>query len=144
MNIYLRGKGDRVNLGVARDGKTRSVAVPVEEVRPGPETLADLADPATNMVPQLGIVGMDLTSDLADFIAPARTESGVIVAATTTDQRADDIGLQYGDIIHAVDTRPVSNMGDLRAALRNLEPGKPVALQVERDGRLQFLTFTAN
>jgi serine protease Do len=144
MNIYLRGKGDHVNLGVARDGKTRSVVVPVEEVRPGPETLADLADPATNMVPQLGIVGMDLTSDLADFIAPARTESGVIVAATTTDQRADDIGLQYGDIIHAVDTRPVSNMGDLRAALRNLEPGKPVALQVERDGRLQFLTFTAN
>jgi S1-C subfamily serine protease len=35
-------------------------------------------------------------------------------------------------------------MGDLRAALRNLEPGKAVALQVERDGRLQFLTFTAN
>jgi serine protease Do len=144
MNIYLRGKGDRVNLAIARDGKTRSIAVPVEEVRPGPETLADLANPATNMVPQLGIVGIDLTGDLADFIAPARTESGVVVAATTTDQRADDIGLQYGDIIHAVDTKTVANMGELRAALHGLESGKPAVLQVEREGRLQFLTFTAD
>jgi serine protease Do len=144
MNIYLRGKGDHLSLGVARDGKTRSITVPVEEVRPGPETLADLADPGTNLVPQLGIVGIDLTADLADFIAPPRMESGVVVAATTTDRRADDIGLQYGDIIHAVGTKPVTDMDDLRAALRSLEPGVPAALQVERDGRLRFLAFTAD
>jgi serine protease Do len=144
MNIYLRGKGDHLSLGVARDGKTRSISVPVEEVRPGPETLADLADPGTNLVPQLGIVGIDLTADLADFIAPPRMESGVVVAATTTDRRADDIGLQYGDIIHAVGTKPVTDMDDLRAALRSLEPGAPAALQVERDGRLRFLAFTAD
>jgi serine protease Do len=144
MDIYLRGKGDQVRLGVARDGKTLAVSVPVKEVRPGPETLADLADPATNMVPQLGIVGIDLTGDLADFIAQPRIESGVVVAATTTDQRADDIGLQYGDIIHAVNTKPVADMDDLRAVLRTLEPGKPVALQVEREDRLHFLTFTAD
>lgn len=144
MNIYLRGNGDRVRLGVARGDKALSIVVPVKEVKPAPESLADLADPGTNMLPQLGIVGLDLTADAADFIAQPRIDSGVIVAATTTDQRADDIGLQSGDIIHALNAKPVANMDDLRSTLRGLKPGDPVALQVERDGRFRFLTFAAD
>jgi serine protease Do len=144
MNIYLRGNGDRVRLGIARGGKTLSITVPVKEVRPGPESLADLADPGTDMVPQLGIVGIDLTQDVADFIAQPRIDSGVVVAATTTDPRANDIGLQPGDIIHALNAKPVTNMDDLRSVLNSLKPGEPAALQVERDGRLRFLAFTAD
>jgi serine protease Do len=141
MNIYLRGNGDQVRLGVARDDKTLSIVVPVKEVKPGPAGLADLADPGTNLVPELGIVGVDLTQDVADFVAQPRIDSGVVVAATTTDQRADDIGLEFGDIIHAVDAKPVANMDDLQAVLRSLKPGDPAVLQVERDGRLRLLTF---
>ncbi|HXE65402.1 MAG TPA: trypsin-like peptidase domain-containing protein [Rhodanobacteraceae bacterium] len=141
MNIYLRGNGDRVRLGVARGNKTLSIVVPVKEVKPGPSGLADLADPGKNLIPQLGIVGVDLSHDVADFVGQPRIDSGVVIAATTTDQRADDIGLQFGDIIHAVNAKPVADMDDLEAVLRDLKPGDQAVLQVERDGRLRLLTF---
>ena len=55
----------------------------------------------------MGIVGIDLTQKVADVLSKQRTESGVVVAATTTSHRAEDIGLQYGDITHSLNTDPV-------------------------------------
>jgi S1-C subfamily serine protease len=65
----------------------------------------------------------------------------VVVAATTSDHRAEDVGLQFGDIIHALNTASITNLSGLRSALRNLKPGDPAALQIERSGRLMFVTF---
>ncbi|MBS0431891.1 MAG: trypsin-like peptidase domain-containing protein [Proteobacteria bacterium] len=144
MDIYLRKNGDHLRLGVVRGNRELSVDVPVVEIKPGPVTLVDFADPATNTLPPLGIVGVDLGAEVARFLPPPQIPSGVVVAVVTNDHRASEVGLQQGDIIHALDTRPITDMDDLRAALRALEPGDPAALQVERDGRLRFLTFEAD
>jgi|GEM_PF-3467751 len=69
-------------------------------------------------------------------------ESGdTVVAGTTADRRADEVGLQTGDVIHSVNAKPVANLDTLRMALRRLKPGDAAALQVERDGRMTFVTF---
>jgi serine protease Do len=141
MNIYLRKSGDSVDLGILRGGRKMSLTVPVVERAQGPASILDLADPGKDMVAQLGIVGIDLTPKLANLMAEQRTDSGVVVAATTASARADEIGLQYGDIIHSFDTFPVTDVDDLRAALKRSTPGDPAVLQIERDGRMTFLTF---
>lgn len=141
MDIYLRKQDDRVRLGILRGGDELSLVVPVEEVRPGPASLADLAEPAHDMVRKLGIVGVDVDAESAMFLPDLRINSGVAVAATTTSGRADDIGLASGDVIHALNGKPVTTVDGLRAALRGLALGAPGALQVERDGRLMLLTF---
>jgi serine protease Do len=141
MNIYLRKNGDSVRLGVLRDDRKLLITVPVENVKPGPDSIADVADPGTGLVRQLGIVGVDWTPDIAYLLPPARIDSGVVVAATTTGYRAEDIGLQQGDVIHALNTHPVKTLADLRSTLKTLNPGGAAALQVERDGRLRFLPF---
>jgi S1-C subfamily serine protease len=64
-----------------------------------------------------------------------------VVAAITSDHRAGEIGLQYGDIIHALNTAPVTDLSGLRSAVLGLKAGEPAALQAERNGRLMFLTF---
>jgi len=46
-----------------------------------------------------------------------------------------------GDIIHSLNRAPIKSMDDLRSAFSQLKPGDPVVLQVERNGRLTFLTF---
>lgn len=46
-----------------------------------------------------------------------------------------------GDVIHALNRTPVTSVDGLRAAFNQLKPGEPGALQVERDGKLTFLTF---
>ncbi len=39
-----------------------------------------------------------------------------------------DTGLETGDIIHAVNTTPITDMHSLRAAIRSLKTGDPVVI----------------
>ena len=46
-----------------------------------------------------------------------------------------------GDVIYAVNARPVASLDDLRNTLAGLGPGAAVVLQVQRAGELTYLTF---
>ncbi len=70
-----------------------------------------------------------------------RIGSGVIVAALTESAAAQEIGLATGDIIHSVNGVPIQSVEALRDALDKVKSGLTVALQVEREGQLQFVTF---
>jgi S1-C subfamily serine protease len=48
-------------------------------------------------------------------------------------------GPEPGDIIHSVNTTPVTDLTGLKQALRDLKSGDPVVLQIERDGALSYL-----
>jgi serine protease Do len=54
---------------------------------------------------------------------------------------AAEIGLETGDIIHSVNDVSVQSVESLRNALDAAKPGSTIALQVERDGQLQFIEF---
>ena len=73
-----------------------------------------------------------------------RVPSGVMVASTVAgaiDSREG--GLAPGDIIYAVNRKPVAGLAELRAALDALKPGDPVVLQLERRGALMYLAYSA-
>jgi S1-C subfamily serine protease len=44
-------------------------------------------------------------------------------------------------VIHSINNRPVDTVDHLRSALSQLKPGDAVVLQVERAGKLQFVSF---
>jgi S1-C subfamily serine protease len=50
-------------------------------------------------------------------------------------------GLKTGDIIRAIDRTPLQTVSQLQAIVRALRTGDPVVLQVERNGKLQYLAF---
>jgi S1-C subfamily serine protease len=52
-----------------------------------------------------------------------------------------DVSLATGDVIHAVNGAPVNTIESLRSALASLKPNAPVVLQIEREGKLLFITF---
>jgi S1-C subfamily serine protease len=52
-----------------------------------------------------------------------------------------DSGVQTGDIIHSLNTKPIDSVETLRSAVRALHSGDAVVLQIERDGGLQYLPF---
>lgn len=143
MSTYLLRIGGSARVGLLREGRPLTLNIPVVEENQGVERMADLVDPEKDLVSQLGIFGLALTSEVADLIPEPRIDSGVVVAGTTEDHRADDIGLGVGDIVHAVDGKTVTGIEGLRTAVAAVKPGDPVALQIERDGRLMFLTFEA-
>jgi serine protease Do len=141
LSLYLRTQGDKVNLQILRGSKELSLQIPVLEPTHDLSRLSDLSDPATDVIPRLGIIGATITNEIAEFVGPLRINSGVLVTATVANRLAVDSGLQEGDIIHSFNRAPIRNMDDLRNAFGKMKPGDPVALQVERGGKLTFLTF---
>ncbi|PYX92488.1 MAG: hypothetical protein DMG71_17865, partial [Acidobacteria bacterium] len=46
-----------------------------------------------------------------------------------------------GDIICAIDRTPLQSMSQFQEMVHNLKPGDPVVFQIERKGKLQYLSF---
>ena len=55
---------------------------------------------------------------------------------------AGEIPLTTGDVIRSFNGQPMTTLDRLRAALKTLPPGAPIVLQIQRDGKLQFVTFS--
>jgi serine protease Do len=143
VNLYRHVVGDVVELKILRDEETLNVPVAMNE---RPDTLAQLptsTDPRENLVPRLGILGVNLDPLIAEMLPAMRVRSGVVVASTVAGAiDARDGGLTSGDIIFSVNRTPVRCVTELRAALDTLKDGDPVVLQLERHGELVYLAFT--
>jgi S1-C subfamily serine protease len=124
-----------------RGTKQLRITVPVVEPRHDVSRLAELSEPSKDLIPRLGILGATITPQVAELLGGTRRLSGVLVTATVVNRLAVDSGLQEGDIIHSLNRAQVKSMDDLRAAFSRLKPGDPAAMQIERNGRLTYLTF---
>ena len=105
------------------------------------DSLADVADPAKDLLPRLGILGVELKPALLPSLPDLRITTGVIVAARTQGTETQEIQLQTGDVIHAVNGTAITDMAGLRTELASLKPGDAVVLQVERYSQLIFVSF---
>jgi serine protease Do len=137
---YLHRASDPVRFVVLRGDRRISVKVEAKE-KPLPGDLADLADTGKSLVRRIGIVGVDVGPGLRGKIPRLQISKGVVVAARTLDSTAVETGLKPGDVIHAVNRREVASVEELRETLRDLKRGDPVAIQIERDGKLAYLSF---
>ena len=89
---------------------------------------------------QLGIVGQDLTPELAKAFDIKQTR-GVVIAQVVADSAADKAGLKAGDVITAVNGREIHEYSQLRNAIGLLRVGDTVKMDVLRDGDTK--TFNA-
>lgn len=103
--------------------------------------MADLADPAKGLIPQLGILALAVNMQTEAIVDDLRWSSGVIVAARVESSDGVDTELQAGDVIHEINGNVVPNVEALRSAVRQLKSGDPVALLIEREGKLLYVAF---
>ncbi len=141
VTLYRQPIGQPAALDVRRGLQRLTIRVPVVERQDNASRLRDLVTPERNLIPRLGVLGLDMTQDLAEQIPGLRKPSGVVVAALTPDATAAPDGLQPGDVIHAMNGTAVLSIADLRQGLSALSPGD-VILQVLRDSRLRYVTLT--
>jgi len=138
--LFMRRGGERIKLAVLRGSQRLSFEVPVVEVPHEFDRLADLANPEKSLVAKLGILGMDIDPKIAEMLPGLRVSSGVIVVARAANTNFDS-GLTGGDVIHTINGVPVESIAALRSMLDHLIGNSPVVLQIERDGRLEFVSF---
>jgi serine protease Do len=141
VNLYRYKLGDKVNVGVLRGDEKLSYSVAVSERDDDPQRFADMVDPVKNVVPQLGILGIPIDKNVAQLLPDLRRSIGVVVAARAGESPYSGDSLNLGDVIYEVNGTPVSSVDALREALGNLKERDPLALLVERDGRLMYLTM---
>jgi serine protease Do len=138
-SLYMHGAGEHAKIEVLRGSNRLQLDVQVVE---RPHKMDSLpADPANNLVRRLGILGIELNLDLARSLPDLRIPTGVIVAAKTLETETRGFHLQTGDVIHALNGTPIATLAGLREALTKLKPGDAVALLVERDAQLVYISF---
>jgi serine protease Do len=130
-----------VSLGILRGDERLTILVDAPEAKQPTDQLADLANPDKGLVPRLGILGVDVTEKLGSILPPLRIPGGVVVAARTVEGTSQNVGLQPGDVIHAVNQAPIPSLESLRQVIQAFKPGDSVVLYVERQGRLTYLPF---
>jgi serine protease Do len=140
-NFRLRDSPDPVRLVVMSGGKKQSLSVTPAEVRSDFDSVSAMANPEKNLVPELGILGVEIDKHIAATATGLRDPHGVIVVARTAGG-SSDVPLQRKDVIRRVNNQQISTLQSLREAVRPLTPGSPVTLQIQRDSRLMYLSFT--
>ena len=83
----------------------------------------------------LGLEPQDITPDLARAFHLKQLD-GVIVARVLRGGPADKAGIQVGDILQALDGRPLHDAMDLLNRLAPMKPGASVTLKILRGGRV--------
>ena len=141
LGLYVLNSGGSAKLGILRGTQKLDIDVAVVEPRSDPQRLSEMAEPAKGLIARLGIVGITVTPEVAEFLGGLRMPSGVAVASLVSDQLAVDSGLAEGDVIHTLNRVRITTVDDLRAAFTSLKPGEPAAMLVERAGKLTYLTF---
>ncbi len=138
--VFLHTKDEQAKVQVLRGQEKRQLVIQVTEQQHDVDRMFGLVDPAKNLVPKLGILGLEIDSQISKMFPELRRGSGVIVVARAATAGPES-GLQSGDVIHSVNGITVISLDALRSAVDQLKPGDPVAMQIERQERMMYLAF---
>ena len=144
--------GSKAKLELVRDGKTQSITVTIGE-RPEHEAFT-FVSPNIEMRgmgdmhrafavfggPRLGIDAREIENDeLGSYFG---AKSGVLVLGVDDESVAAKAGVKAGDVIQTVGDEKVTDVGDLRDAVRDFDQGDEFTIGVLRHGKTQSLKAT--
>src|SRR3954469_22676683 len=143
VNYYfrLRDSDTPVELVVLVGTAQKLIKVNAIEQKSEFDAVAATADPERNLVAELGIIGVEIDPKLAAGAKGLRDYYGIAVAARAAGASAD-VPLMPRDIIRSLNNQQTATLEGLRQLLQALKPGAPVTLQIQREGRLMYVSFT--
>lgn len=141
LQFLSRENGDSVHLEILRGEQRLSFDVKVMEPPHDMDQIAALADPEKSLVPALGILGVEIDDKIAAMAPDLRDPFGILVAARAAGATIE-VPLATGDVIRTLNGEPMTTLDRLRNALKNLPPGSAVAMQIQREDRLLYISFT--
>jgi serine protease DegQ len=89
----------------------------------------------------IGVEPQDITPELAESFG-LHQKAGAIIAGVLKNGPADHAGIRPGDILVAVDGKPVTDTTDMLNLIAQLEPGKKSRITVQRKGQESSINVT--
>jgi serine protease Do len=139
--LYLHPADQVLKIDVLRGTSRMSFNIPVTVHHDKSEELDDIPDLQKSLIRRLNIFVTDLNGSTTQLVHDTRSDSGIVVVAQGAGTNAVHTGLQTGDVIREIDRKPLQSAAQFQAEIRNIKSGDPVVLQIERNGKLQYLPF---
>jgi serine protease Do len=117
--------GQKTPVKILRDGQEKTVNVEIAK-RPESERLAKSESENGS---ELGIQIAEITPELARRFGHSETEKGVVVVGVKPGSKAEEAGVQQGDLVKEVNRKPVTTPDELRA---EIEKRDKIQLLVKR------------
>ncbi|WP_245689428.1 Do family serine endopeptidase [Roseospirillum parvum] len=138
--VDTQGRLVGINTAIySRSGGSNGIgfAIPAELVS---ATVAGILEYGRPVRPWLGAEGQAVEADMAEALG-LEVPRGVLINQVTANGPAARAGLAVGDVVVAVDGRPVSDEQALRFRVATLSVGGQAALRVLRNGQPRDLTI---
>ena len=138
--------GTRVQIGVNRDGQTKTFDVQLAEMPPSAAQEGAESAPEENPEPEkttvFGGVGVtNLTDDIRTALNLPKDVQGAVIAEIDAESAAAKAGLREGDVIREVNKQPVKTAKDLLAISKKLKPDEKILMRVYSHGRSGYLAL---
>lgn len=141
-----------LELTVVRDGKEQTIPLTLAARPRSTDTTTATREASSSA--WLGIIGMDLTSDIAEAMNLRGNTTGVLIQQVTAGSPADGAGLRGsykpleingqqilvgGDIVIGLNDVDIENMNQLSQIISTYQPDDEITLTILRDGREENL-----
>jgi len=136
LRVARHAPGDRVKIGVIRNGHNKTITVKVEAMQ-DEETAANGNPYHNNAKVRLGMVVDNLNSDLAARLQ-TRVKHGVVVQQVQRGMPAARGGIQRGDVIYRINGKDVDNVREFSTLAKTFKPGQVLRVMLDRHGDQVF------
>lgn len=128
--------GDKVTLGIDRNGKPENITVTLEPMNQKGEQYASAGSPHGKA--RWGIGLSDMTPDVRDQLQVPSNVKGAVITNVVPGSPADNAGLSRGDVIVEVDRQQVNSASDAQHDLTTIPQGKDALVLVWANGGSVF------
>jgi serine protease Do len=90
----------------------------------------------------LGVAPVDITNNVRTQLGGYRDQGGVAIANVVSGTPADNAGIEPGDVIQAINGKPVNSAKDFSQQISAMKPGTQVTLRVWSQGVKKNVTAT--
>jgi S1-C subfamily serine protease len=135
--IQKKKVGQKVKLGLVRDGKPTTVEVTTAAMPAKPEAAKEKESEE-----RLGARVQELTPQLAArYRISSEIKRGVLVVGVEEGSPAEDIGFREGDVILEINRKKIETVKDFEKAIKELNMEKGIVLRLHRRGNTFYHSF---
>jgi len=135
--IQKRKVGQKVRLGLIRDGKEMTVEVNLTAMPEKTEIAMEKEEAGEKM----GARVQELNPQLSSRYRISGVKRGVVVLSVEEGSLAEEMGLQEGDVILEINRKKIETVRDFEKAMKDARIEKGILLHIHRKGSSFYLTF---
>ncbi len=127
-----------INVAIAPSAQAISYAIAIEAITPHIESMIARGSVSR---PDLGLIPVTITPSIAASF-DLESDRGILALQVDPSKAAGQAGLQSGDVVTAIDNRPLYNMGDFWHAVT--QGNEHMTFQVAAQGKSGTATITVS